>query len=74
MKKVIVQKTQEEAEYYCDKHPDRKCYNELKTCSWYGSKFDMMSVNINMCDNCLDEMYNLLEIKFGVKPIDSDVL
>lgn len=74
MKKIIVQKVQEEAEYYCDKHPNRKCYSELKIISWYGSRFDMMGIEIHLCDECLTEMYKILETKFGIKPKDLDVL
>ena len=73
MKKIIIQKALEEAEYYCDKHPDRKCYSELKTASWYGSEFDMTGIEIHLCDECLAAMYSDLVEKFGVKPKDIDI-
>lgn len=73
MKKIIVQKALEEAEYYCDKHPDRECFSELKTASWYGSNFDMTGIEIHLCDECLAEMYKLFEEKFNVKPHDIDI-
>lgn len=68
MKKIIVQKALEEAQYFCDKHPDRECASELKTASWYGSQFDLSGVEVHLCDECLTEMFKLIEEKFGVKP------
>jgi len=41
MKKVTVQGVLEESQFFCDKHPDRECYSELKTASWYGSNHDI---------------------------------
>lgn len=73
MKKVIVESVIEEAKYYCDKHPDRECFSELKTSSWYGSKFDMTGVELHLCDECLEEMYSLLEKQFKVKPKDIEL-
>lgn len=70
MKKIIVPKTSEEAIFYCDKHPERECYSELKTCSWYGSKFDFMKIEIHLCDECLEEMFALLKEKFKIEPKD----
>lgn len=68
MKKVIVQKALEEAQYFCDKHPDRECSSELKTSSWYGSKFDLLGIEIHLCDECLEEMYNYFNKEFKVTP------
>jgi hypothetical protein len=70
MKKVIAQGVLEEAEYYCDKHPDRQAYSDLHTASWYGSKYDMTGIELHLCDECLEAMYKLLEIHFKVKPKD----
>lgn len=73
MKKIIVQKALEEAQYFCDKHPDRECFSELKTASWYGSNFDMTGLEVHLCDECLTEMVKLVEEKFGVKPKDIEI-
>ena len=68
MKKVVTEKVLEKAQYFCDKHPDRECFSELKTASWYGSDFDMTGIEIQLCDDCLTEMYKLLEERFNIKP------
>ena len=73
MKKIITQKALEEAQYFCDKHPERECFTELKTASWYGSKFDLTGIEVHLCDECLEEMLTLLELKFGVKPKDIEI-
>lgn len=73
MKKVITEKVLEEAQFFCDKHPDRECFSELKTASWYGSNHDMTGIEVHLCDECLDEMYALLKQKFGVEPKDIDI-
>lgn len=70
MKKVVVQGVLEEAQYFCDKHPDREAFSELRTASWYGSTHDMTGVEAHLCDECLEEMYKLLEQQFKVKPTD----
>jgi len=70
MKKIIVEGVMEEAKYFCDKHPDRECFSELKTISWYGSDYDMQGIELHLCDECLEEMYTLLQQKFGIKPSD----
>ena len=68
MKKIITQGIMEEAIYYCDKHPEKECFSELKAASWYGSKFDMTGIEIYACDECLQEVYNYLENQFQIKP------
>jgi hypothetical protein len=73
MKKVLVEKVREDAIYFCDRHPYRECYSELIASSWYGSVFDMMAIEIHLCDECLTEMYELLEKKFGIKPKDIEL-
>lgn len=73
MKKIVTQKVHEEVLYYCDKHPDRECYSELRTMSWYGSQMDMLGIEIHLCDDCLMEVYDLLDKKFGVKPKDIEL-
>lgn len=73
MKKIIVQKALEEVQYFCDKHPDRECFSELKTASWYGSKYDLTGLEVHLCDECLEEMTKLIEEKFGVKLVKLDV-
>ena len=70
MKKVIVEGVLEESKFYCDKHPERECYSELKTASWYGSEFDMMGAEVHLCDECMTELYSLLQQKYGIKPKD----
>lgn len=68
MKKESVQGALEESQYFCDRHPDRECFSELKTASWYGSKHDMTGVEVHLCDECLEAMYALLKDKFGITP------
>lgn len=73
MKKVIKEHCREEAQYYCDKHPDRECFSELKTISWYGSKHDLTGLEIHLCDECLDEIIKMAKEKFNIDPIDLDI-
>lgn len=73
MKSIIRESVKEEAKYFCDKHPDRECYSELRTLSWYGSDFDMMGLEIHLCDECLTNMYKLLEKEFSVKPKEIEI-
>lgn len=70
MKKIIVQGILEDSQYFCDKHPERECFSELKTASWYGSNYDLTGIEIHLCDECLAEMYDNLFKQFGVKPKD----
>ena len=73
MKKIITTGVVENSEYYCDKHPDKECFSELKTISWYGSEFDLTGIEIHLCDECLEEMYKLLEKEFKIKPKDIEL-
>lgn len=70
MKKVIVEGVLEEAKYFCDKHPDRECFSEVKCASWYGSEFDMMGLELHLCDACLFDLYKQLQKDFNVTPKD----
>lgn len=70
MKKILVAAVREDAEYYCDKHPERECYSELKTLSWYGSKFDNMAIDIHLCDECLKQLYAEIKENLGIEPKD----
>jgi hypothetical protein len=73
MKKVIVEKVHEEAKFYCDKHPDRECFTEIKSSCWYGSKFDLFHIKTNLCDECMEELYTFMKEKFGVEPFDDEI-
>jgi hypothetical protein len=73
MKKIIQESVREESKYFCDKHPDRECYSEIRTISWYGSLFDMMGLEIHLCDECLENMYKVLESEFSVKPKELEI-
>lgn len=73
MKKVLKEQVMEDAKYFCDVHPDRECFTELQTSSWYGSEFDMMQVKLHLCDECLTELYAHLKAKYGVEPKDIDL-
>ena len=73
MKKIIQENIREEAQYFCDRHPDRECFSELKTASWYGSDFDMTGMEVHLCDDCLREMMELLTKQFGVKRKDIEI-
>jgi hypothetical protein len=70
MKIVITPYQREEADYFCDKHPDRQCYSELKLYSWYGSKFDFTGIIIHLCDECVEEIKNFLMEKYNAKLVD----
>ena len=73
MKKVITEKVLEEIQYFCDKHPDRECFSELKTASWYGSKFDMNGLEIHFCVECLDDFYMECLQKYKIAPKNLDI-
>ena len=67
MKKEIVAA---ETKYFCDVHPDRECFSELRTASWYESKFDLTGLEIHLCDECIEEFYAYMEQKYKIKPKD----
>lgn len=73
MKKISVEGVLEEAHFFCDVHPEKECFSELKTASWYGSEFDMTGVEIHLCDECLKELYRLLWNNYTVKPKDIEI-
>jgi hypothetical protein len=73
MKKIIQEKVREESQYFCDKHPERECFSELKTASWYGSDFDMTGIEIHLCDECLKGFYEHCWATYAIKPHDIDV-
>ena len=68
MKVITKNSVKEESKYFCDKHPDRECFSELRTISWYESKFDMTGLEIHLCDECLENMYKFFEKEFSIKP------
>lgn len=74
MKVVTKESVREESKYFCDKHPDRECHSEIRTISWYGSQFDMMGLEIHLCDECLENMYKVLEKEFSVKPKELEMI
>jgi len=73
MKKVITQGVLEDAKYLCDKHPERECFSELKTASWYGSSHDLTGVEVHLCDECLTNVFKLLKDNFGVEPRELEI-
>jgi hypothetical protein len=73
MKKVIVSRVREEAKYFCDKHPDRECFTQVKTNCWYGSMFDLQHIRMNLCDECMEKFYKMVEENFGVKTFDDSI-
>ncbi len=68
MKQILTHNVLEETKYFCDNHPTTECFSEINLASWYGSKYDMTGVEIHLCDDCLKEIYNFLEQKFGIYP------
>jgi len=72
MKKIDVPAVREEARFFCDKHPDRECYTRVSTSCWYGSKFDILNLKMNLCDECMEEFYKMVKKKFGVEPKEDD--
>lgn len=73
MKKVTIEQVHEQAKYFCDRHPDRECYTEVRSSCWYGSKFDLLHIKVNMCDECMEEFYQYIKEKFGVEPYDDEL-
>lgn len=74
MKKVLTEKVIEEYKCYCDKHLDRECFSEVKAFSWYGSEFDMMGIEIHLCDECLKEFYEECYKKYKIEPKEIDLV
>lgn len=74
MKKLIRETVLEEVEYYCDIHPNKKCYSKIEAVSWYGSTFDMMQLEVHLCDECLAEFYIHMEQKYKKKPEEMSLL
>jgi len=68
VKKVITEAIIEEAKFYCDLHKDRECFSELTISSWCGSKYDMMGIELHLCDECLNIIYDNLYKTFLIKP------
>lgn len=73
MKKVIKEGVLEEAQYFCERHPDRECFSEVKTASWHGSPFDMMGCEFHLCDECLMELYKEFKAKYNVEPKEIEI-
>ncbi len=73
MKKVIVERVREEAKYFCDKHPDREAYTQIASMCWYGSKFDIQHIRMNLCDECMEKLYDFVKENFGVEPFDDEL-
>jgi hypothetical protein len=73
MKKIITERVMEETIYFCDNHPNKECFTELKTSSWYGSCFDMMGIEIHLCDECLTDFYEECYKKYKIKPKDLEI-
>jgi hypothetical protein len=65
MKKIIKSQQVEEAEYFCDLIPGQKAFSHLKLHSWYGSNHDMLILELDLCDDAVDEIMELLRSKYG---------
>jgi hypothetical protein len=68
MKRIITPGVREKVEYYCDRHPDRESFAEVKTSCWYGSQFDLLNLEMHLCDECMKEFYDHVKEKYGVEP------
>ena len=66
MKKVTVAQVNERAEYFCDKHPDRPAYSFLKWDFGYGSPHDMDHIDLELCNECSEELIQHLK-NYGSK-------
>ena len=66
MKKIITPLRPEEVKYFCDKHPDRESFSKIESVSWYGSEFDMLQAEINLCDECMAAYYINIKEKFKI--------
>lgn len=65
MKKITVQAVIEESEHYCDKHSDVKANGRLKMDFGYGSKYDLESITLDICDDCADKIIEFLKSEFN---------
>jgi hypothetical protein len=74
MKKIIREQILEEYKYYCDVHPERECFSKIESVSWYGSTFDMMVIEVHLCDECLAEFYTHMEQKYKKTPEEMPLL
>jgi hypothetical protein len=74
MKKIIHNQVLEESAYFCDVHPNKQCYSRIETISWYGSNYDMMKIELHLCDECLEEFYKHMKVKYNVEPKEVDLL
>ena len=63
----------EEANYFCDKHPDRECYNQIKSMCWYGSKFDCFNLEAHLCDECMEDFHKYMKNSFNVEPKETSI-
>jgi len=70
MKKIIILGVREQAEYFCDRHPKRRAYADLKTQAWYGSIHDLTGVEVHLCDECLEQLLRLVKRKFKIAPTE----
>lgn len=72
MKKVIVEKVNEEIEYFCDKHPKVRAYASILAGHWYGSQFDNMTLEVHLCNECMEKFHANVKNTFGVIPKEYD--
>lgn len=73
MKKILVESVIEECEYFCDKHPDKEAFSQLNITSWYGSEYDLMGVEVHLCDECVKKMYEYINNEYNLTPKDIEL-
>lgn len=70
MKQITKERQAEEAKFFCDNHPDKECFSELRINSWYGSKYDLNYLVMHLCDDCLQVVYEQFENDYHIKPTE----
>lgn len=73
MKKIYKESVMEDAKYFCDVHPDIECFSKIEGISWYGSRFDMMNIEMHLCDKCLTDFYKHIQEKYKIEPKEFEI-
>lgn len=68
MKKVLVEHIKEEVKYFCDKHPEKEAHASIVGMHWYGSQFDGMTLEIHLCNECMESFHINVKNTFGIVP------
>jgi len=64
MKIVTTESVREEYKLMCDRHPNKEAYSTVNFHGVYGSPFDLMEFKADMCNDCAQELYKILNTFF----------